>query len=140
MIVKLRRRNTRYPDLMPGQPYVVIGIEGDEFRILNDAGRPWLYPPRVFKVIDDREPADWVTDLGEDGERYAYPAPLNGRGFFEDFFEQKPKAVGTFWRIVNQRLATVSEVVRIHTRSGQPKITASTPDGAYDARPTAGPR
>ena len=110
MIVKLRRRNARYKDLTPGQPYVVIGIEGDDYRILNDAGRPYLYPRGLFKVLDAREPGDWVSELGEDGERYAYPAPLNDPGFFEDFFDDKPKAVRTFWRVVNQRLATVGAV------------------------------
>lgn len=35
-------------------------------------------------------------------------APLNASGFFEDFFDAKPKAVVTFWRIVNQRLATAA--------------------------------
>ena len=74
MIVKLRHKKAQYPDLTPGQPYVVIGIEGDELRILNDAGRPYLYPPALFKVIDAREPADWVSDRGDEGERYAYPA------------------------------------------------------------------
>ena len=51
MIVKLRRRNARYRDLTPGQPYVVIGIEGDHLRILNDAGRPYLYSPGLFVFI-----------------------------------------------------------------------------------------
>ena len=110
MTVKLRRSNTRYRDLTLGQPYVVIGIEGDEYRILNDAGRPFLYPPSLFKVLDAREPRDWVTEYGDDGERYAYPAPLNAPGFFEDFFIAKPKAVRTFWRAVNQRLATFGQV------------------------------
>ena len=110
MTVKLRRSNPRYRDLTPGQPYVVIGIEGDEFRILNDAGKPFLYPPGLFKMLDAREPGDWVTEYGDDGERYAYPAPLNTPGFFEDFFVAKPKAVKTFWRTVNQRLATLGEV------------------------------
>ena len=40
MIVRLKQRSSRYPDLSPRQPYVVIGIEADQFRILNDAGRP----------------------------------------------------------------------------------------------------
>jgi hypothetical protein len=31
--------------------------------------------------------------------------PLNKAGFFEDFFDEKAKAVATFWRVVNQRLA-----------------------------------
>jgi len=106
MIVKLKRPNARYPDLTPGQQYVVIGIEADDLRILNDYGRPYLYPHQLFKVVDPREPEDWVTEVGEDGERYTYPPPLNEPGFFEDFFDGKPEVVTTFWRVVNQRLAT----------------------------------
>ena len=90
---------------MFGQSYVVIGIEADDLRILNDAGRPFLYPRNLFSVIDTQEPVDWVTEFGDDGERYSYPPPLNKSGFFEDFFDQKAKAVATFWRVVNQRLA-----------------------------------
>ena len=110
MIVKLRGKNPRYRDLTPGQAYVVIGIEADDFRILNDAGRPFLYPRRLFAVVDSEEPSDWVTEYGEDGECYSYPPPLNKPGFFEDFFDEKPRAVGTFWRVVNQRLATAKKV------------------------------
>jgi hypothetical protein len=110
MTVKLKKRTSRYRDLTYGQPYVVIGIEADDFRILNDAGRPFLYPPRLFTILDRREPKDWVTETGNEGERYSYPAPLNKPGFFEDFFDQKAKAVATFWRVVNRRLATAGEV------------------------------
>ncbi|MBI3795387.1 MAG: hypothetical protein HY268_00245 [Deltaproteobacteria bacterium] len=105
MVVKLRRKNFRYPDLTPGQCYGVIGIEADDLRILNDQGHPYLYPARLFEIVDQREPDDWVTEFGEDGERYAYPPPLNRQGFFEDFFDAKKEAVAIFWRVVNQRLA-----------------------------------
>ena len=110
MIVKLKKRNAPYRDLTFRQPYVVIGIEADEFRILNDAGRPFLYSPTLFSVLDSREPGDWVTEIGDDGERYSCPPSLNKPGLFEDFFDQKAKAVATFWRIVNRRLAASSEV------------------------------
>ena len=99
MIVKLKKANTSYRDLTLGQLCRVIGIESDDLRILNDAGRPFLYPPDLFSLVDPREPADWVTEFGEDGERYSYPPPLNKTAFFEDFFDQKTKAVTTFWRI-----------------------------------------
>ena len=108
MIVMLRRKYARYPDLTPRLSYVVIGIEADDFRILNDQGRPYLYPSRLFKVTDPEKPNDWVRTRGEEGELYAYPPPLNASGFFEDFFDAKPKAVGMFWRIVNQRLASAA--------------------------------
>jgi hypothetical protein len=105
MIVKLKKKNGRYRDLTFGQSYLVIGIEAGDLRVLNDAGRPFLYPRNLFSVIDAQEPVDWVTEFGEDGERYSYPPPLNKSGFFEDFFDQKAKAVAIFWRVVNQRLA-----------------------------------
>jgi hypothetical protein len=110
MTVKLRKKNIRFKDLTLGQRYLVIGIEAGEFRILNDSGRPYLYPPRLFTVLDTKEPNDWVTEYGQDGERYAYPPALNTPGFFEDFFDQRPKAVRTFWRAVNQSLSAVGKV------------------------------
>jgi len=105
MIVKLKEKYLRYRDLTFGQRYVVIGIEADDLRILNDAGRPFLYPVDLFAMVDAQEPGDWVTEFGEDRERYSYPPMLNKPGFFEDFFDEKRKAVATFWRVVNQRLA-----------------------------------
>jgi hypothetical protein len=110
MIVKLKRKNSRYRDLTSGQPYVVIGIEADDLRLINDVGRPYLYPARLFRYVDTHEPRDWISEHGQDGERYAYPKPLNRPGFFEDFFDHKSKAVTTFWRVVNQQLATVNHV------------------------------
>jgi len=108
MIVKLRRKNSRYPDLNHRQNYVVIGIEADDFRLLNDHGRPYLYPSRLFEVVDFHEPQSWVTTYGDDGERYAYPPPLNAQGFFEDFFDDASNAVAAFWRVLNQNLAVAS--------------------------------
>jgi hypothetical protein len=108
MIVELREHDSRYPDLTPNQPYVVLGIESDDLRILNDQGRPYLYPHGIFTVVDASEPDDWVNEFGEDNERYAYPPPLNACGFFEDYFDRKPEAVATFWRVMNRRLSTAA--------------------------------
>ncbi len=105
MIVELRERDSQYPDLTPGQPYLVLGIEADDFRILNEQGRPYVYSREIFAVVDAREPDDWVKEIGEDNERYAYPPPLNSVGFFEDYFDGKPDAVATFWRVMNRRLS-----------------------------------
>jgi hypothetical protein len=111
MKVKLQRKTSRYPDLTPQRAYAVIGIEADDLRLLNDRGQPYLYPAELFTVLDAREPADWLTEFGEDGERYAYPPPLNSSGFFEDFFDGEPQAVATFWQAVNQRMAAAPVAV-----------------------------
>ncbi len=105
MIVQIKSKNPDYPDLSENQPYFVIGIEADDYRLLNDSGKPYLYPPELFEVMDPREPSDWVTEIGEDGERYAYPAPLNETGFFEDFFDQNIEQISIFWNVVNRRLS-----------------------------------
>lgn len=105
MIVKLKAKGLNYPDLSETQQYFVLGIEADDYRILNDVGKPYLYERTLFDVVEPTEPEDWVTEFGEDGERYSYPAPLNATGFFEDFFDQKPEQTSVFWGVVNQRLA-----------------------------------
>ena len=105
MIVKFKSNKPHSPDLSQGQAYFVIGIEADDFRILNDSGKPYLYSPELFEIVDSQEPEDWVTDFGEDGERYSYPSQLNQAGFFEDFFDHKPEQTSIFWHVVNQKLS-----------------------------------
>ncbi len=105
MIVKLKKEYPEYPDLTPGQPYFVIGIEADDYRILNDSGKPYLYPLYLFEIIDPREPSIWTTEYGEDGERYSYPPVLKEAGFFEDYFDGKEEALSKFWHVINKRLS-----------------------------------
>jgi hypothetical protein len=102
MIVQLK---TAHSDLTVGQNYSVIGIECDDYRVLSDLGKPYLYSAAIFTVIDATESPDWRSEIGAEGERYAYSPLLNAPGFFEDFFDDLPSAVTTFWQVVNQRLA-----------------------------------
>lgn len=74
-------------------------------RLLLDTHALLLYPRALFDVIDSEQPADWLTDIGDDGEQYAYPAALNAPGFFEDFFDQKPEQTAIFWHELNKVLS-----------------------------------
>ncbi|MBP7052296.1 MAG: hypothetical protein KBE65_14885 [Phycisphaerae bacterium] len=105
MIVKLREESADFSDLTMDQPYFVIGIEADDYRILNDHGKPYLYPAHLFEVVDPHEPGIWVTEYGDDGERYSYPPELNEAGFFEDYFDGVGDALSKFWHVVNKRLS-----------------------------------
>ncbi|MEM6334606.1 MAG: hypothetical protein AAF823_14840 [Planctomycetota bacterium] len=104
-IVKAAATPNLHPHLTPGAAYHVIGIEADDYRLLDDRGQPCLYPADHFEVIDPAEPADWIADTDPDGERYACPLALNAPGFLEDFIEANPTAQTTFWQSVNRRLA-----------------------------------
>jgi len=108
MIVKLKQKNDEYFDLTIGQPYFVIGIEADDYRILNDSGKPYLYPSELFQIVEHYEPDDWVTEYGDEGERYSYPPLLNKVGFFEDYFDGNVNTVSIFWHVVNKRLSNVA--------------------------------
>ena len=110
MIVELRRPDARYRDLTPRQPYVVMGIEGGDSRILNDSGRPYLYPERLFRILDSREPGDWITEFGEKRRAVLLSAGPQFYGIFRGFPRPEAKAVATFWRVLNRRLAAVGKV------------------------------
>jgi hypothetical protein len=44
--------------------------------------------PRLFSVVDSNEPADWVTEFGDDGERYSYLRALNKPGSVPEFADE----------------------------------------------------
>lgn len=105
MIVRRKSQSRRYRHLSPGHAYPVIGIEADWYRLIDDSGMPYLYPDRLFTIVNSTVPRNWIVTFDEDGQRYAYPAPLNEPGFFEDFHDGNRRAVATFWRLVNGRLS-----------------------------------
>jgi hypothetical protein len=89
-------RSVLFSDLTVGNVYRVIGVSGSDLRIMSDEGLPFLYPRDAFELVDEREPADWVVKVGDSGERYMYPPELARPGFFEDYFDDDPKAVAAF--------------------------------------------
>jgi hypothetical protein len=91
MRVVLRNRDA--PDgrilrsLTVGRVYEVLGIEADNYRLLDDTGEPILFDPVCFAVADPNEPEFWLSQFGEEGERYAYPPGWGEPGFFEDWHD-----------------------------------------------------
>lgn len=60
MIVRLRHHDDNAtPHLTRGQEYAVIGIEADDYRLLNDRGEPCLYPPERFDIVAPEHPVNW---------------------------------------------------------------------------------
>ncbi len=106
MLVKLTKTTTRddrvITSLTIGQTYKVLGLEADMYRLLDDANQPYLFDPECFEVIDSIEPSFWVSKIGDEGERYCYPAQWSSPGFFEDFFDGNKQVIETFWRMYHQ--------------------------------------
>ncbi len=86
--VRLKKNSmAKYTEFTPGNVYAVIGIEADDFRIMNDLGRPYLYPAGIFEIVDSTPGVKWHRTTGSEGEHYAYPPELSTPGFFEDYFD-----------------------------------------------------
>jgi len=94
--------NSASNSLTYGKSYEVIGIEADNFRIVNDLNDPCLYEASDFEISDPKEPLFWVSSFGEEGERYAYPDSWNSPGFFEDFHNHIESVVTQFWKEYKQ--------------------------------------
>lgn len=73
--------------LTVNREYEVLGIEADDYRLLNDVGEPALFDAQCFEIVDPHEPAFWSSQYGEEGERYAYPPGWGVPGFFEDWHD-----------------------------------------------------
>jgi len=81
--------------LTPEKEYLVVGLYGEDFRIVNDRGEPILYHLSLFTIVDSDIPNDWIWEF--DGEVYsASPAKLAIRGFYEDYFDKKEYALKLF--------------------------------------------
>jgi hypothetical protein len=68
--------------LTPGRKYIVIGVDQESFRIVDDKGEPILFPREGFKVVDDAIPQDWIWDRQGDDEYCGGPEGLQAPGFY----------------------------------------------------------
>lgn len=102
MKVKVISKNIH--SLTLGKEYVVVGIEGNDYRVLNDHNEPTLFSPENFEVIDSQIPKDWVVlRYIEDGQEdlYANPPGLGECGFYEDYFDEKEYAIKRFQKYID---------------------------------------
>ena len=81
-----------------GETYEVIGIDCNDYRIINDKNDPCLYDSNECEVVENSEPDFWVKEIDEDGDIYAYPFPWSRVGFFEDYHDRIEKVVKQFWK------------------------------------------
>ena len=101
MKVQLKNRITRdnriISTLSENKLYIVIGIEADDYRILDDNNEPVIFDNTCFEVIDAAEPGFWEYKFGTTGERYCYPKEFAQPGFFEDYFDGISNVRAFFW-------------------------------------------
>lgn len=82
--------------LTVGGEYEVIGFCIDCYQLLNDMQEPVLYEMACFEVVDPTEPAFWVSEFGDEGERYAGPPEWSRPGYFEKWHDDDPAVLAAF--------------------------------------------
>jgi len=82
--------------LTPNHIYDAIGIDSCNYRIIDDAGEPILYPKYLFIIIDDSIPDHWTVREYEDGEYYIDPPELSSIGFYERYFDNDAESISVF--------------------------------------------
>lgn len=91
--MKVILRDIKTPDgrvnhsLTLGREYVVLGISGPYWRLLDDYGEPILFDLVCFEVTDPSEPAFWVSE-NEAGVRRASLPEWLVPGFFEKWHDK----------------------------------------------------
>ena len=76
--------------------YPVVGLDDEHFRVINDNHEPILYPREIFEVADPLIPSNWRKNEFEEGAFYIDPPECSEPGFYEDYFDDDPKAIATF--------------------------------------------
>lgn len=96
---------SKHPNITIGREYLVLAIEENFYRILNDNRQPILYEKEIFDITDSHIPKNWVREDYGDGDYYIYPPELLSPSyFFEKYFDDVPEVVDAF----NQYLKTLN--------------------------------
>lgn len=86
------KADNEFWSLTLGQEYVVIGLDHESYRIVDNKGEPILFPKDGFRILDDAIPQDWEWKRFSDDEYYADPPELGRPGFYEDYFDGRAEA------------------------------------------------
>jgi len=81
-----------WPDLIRGNVYSVLGIEGDYYRILGALGKPYLYHKSRFELVEMEKGQDWEKRIYDNIGEVRYPTIELMNDFFEEYFLYNLKA------------------------------------------------
>lgn len=110
-----------HQNLKPNTIYSVIGIDNDNYRVIDEIGEPILYPKGLFDIVDSSIPESWIKNTFPDGDYYIDPPELSEAGFYEDLFDRKPEAIKIFRSfVINNNLMTKADWEKMGEWLGKP--------------------
>lgn len=100
-----------YRSIKIGKEYVVLAVEfynnsistfsqaiGDYvlYRIKDDEGNVMPFPSKIFEIISEEIPLNWVIYCEEDGSCSLLPKQWARNGFWDDYYNYEDSAVDSF--------------------------------------------
>lgn len=80
-----------------GREYTVLAIDVSRgevrYRIAANHGTPALFEPELFEITDPVVPGSWAVATDDSGGLTLQPEAWSYPDFWEDFFNQEPKAL-----------------------------------------------
>lgn len=85
----------------------VLGIMTDgrgrvEFRVIEQTGRPAVWPAALFEMVDGAVPDGWEMTLGPDNSFTITYRAFARIGFWEEFFDGATEVEGEYISIVRE--------------------------------------
>ena len=94
---------SRYHDITINNEYLVISIEYEYYRIINENAEPCLYEQRLFEITDSSIPLDWIREEKGDNDYCFSPLEfVKEKYFFERYFDREPKILEIFNKYINE--------------------------------------
>jgi len=76
-----------HPDITKGNIYSILGIEGENYRLIGDLGKPYLYNKSRFEPVEIDKGNDWIKIDDINVGEISYPvAQFTETNFFEEYF------------------------------------------------------
>ena len=93
MVNAIVSKITNRVSLVQGNEYVLIGIETDGYRIIDESGEPTWFPKAYFLEEEVLPPPEWIYRKYDEGEYEYVMQQFSEPGFFEDYADKVKEAV-----------------------------------------------
>lgn len=88
-----------------GKEYIVLEVlchmdKGYSYRIVSDdsSSSPGVFKATQFRIVNSKQPSNWVTSIKNNGLIVVGPKSWRVSGFWEDCYDQDPKALEIYKR------------------------------------------
>ena len=105
-------------EFVVGRKYLLVGIDDDNYRVMTDGLKPFVYPRTCFAPPNLTPPAGWLRITYEGGEYESYDPDSGGKAVVMGMFDGDPDATAQFANYVAKKVIEHPEILLSQTAAG----------------------